>query len=217
MDHRGGVYRLPDGRMWLSDYVTYSAYGEGAKPIITLVQENSARPECWELWHEGENGEKIWRFYQEIGEVGGIVFDDESYAKRVLEWPAPDGWLDVDMIALDPANGIYEEEDPCGPWKVVSTNEYRTVEEQLAEDMTFICRVDYIGLPYPIVCAEHRVYGDLYLRCDAGNPGECFGDIEIISRRETDFGGMYGASAGQHHFGHWKQHEQRLLGRTRCH
>lgn len=189
---RGGIYRLTNSCLLLADQVTYSAYGEGAKPVITLAQENLARTECWELWYEGEHGEKIWRYYQKIGEVGGIVFDDTSYAQRIYEWPAPDGWLDVDILPLDPANGIYEEIDPCGPWKVVSTNEYRMVEEQLTEDMTFISRVKYSDISYPFTLAEHNLYGDLYLRCDSGNPGECFEDIEIISRRETDFYGMDG-------------------------
>lgn len=189
---RNGIYRLTDSCLLLSDEVTYSAYGEGAKPVITLVQENTARAKYWELWHEGENGEKIWKFHQKIGEVGGIIFDDESYAQRIYEWPAPDGWLDVDIVALDPANGIFEEIDPCGPWKVVNTEEYLTVEKQLTEDMTFISRVEYSDISYPFTLAEHNLYGDLYLRCDAGNPGKIFGDIEIIARRETDYYGMDG-------------------------
>ena len=189
---RGGVYRLIDSCLLLSDGVTYSAYGEGAKPVITLVQENTALDEYWALWYEGENGEKIWKFHQKIGEVGGIIFDDTSYAQRIYEWPTPSGWLALDILALDPANGIFEEIDPCGPWKVVSTGEYRTIEEQLTKDMTFISRVEYSDISYPFTLAEHNLYGDLYLRCDAGNPGKIFGDIEIIARRETDYYGMDG-------------------------
>ena len=58
--------------------------------------------------------------------------------------------------------------------------------------MTFISRVEYSDISYPFTLAEHNLYGDLYLRCDIGNPGACFEDIEIIARRETDYYGMDG-------------------------
>lgn len=181
---RGGVYRLLGERLNLSDGVTYSAYGEGAKPVITLSQENSARVECWELYHEGANGEKIWRFYQDLGEVGGVIFDDETYAARVYELPTAEGWMALDFLNLDPSHGIYDENDPCGFWKVVTTGIYPTVEEALTEDMTFVTRVDLTDVSFPCSFAEYRIYGGLYLRCDSGNPGEIFSSINIISRRE---------------------------------
>ena len=59
---RGGIYRLTENCIRLISNVTYSAYGEGSKPVLTIAQENSAQPEYWELWQEGENGEKIWRY-----------------------------------------------------------------------------------------------------------------------------------------------------------
>jgi len=181
---RGGVYRLLGDRLNLADGVTYSAYGEGAKPVITLSQENSARAECWELYYEGANGEKIWKFYQDLGEVGGVIFDDETYAARVYELPTTDGWMALDVLNLDPANGIYDPNDPCGFWKVVTTGTYPTIEEALTEDMTFVTRVDLTDVSFPTGFGEWRVYGGLYLRCDSGNPGELFSSINIISRRE---------------------------------
>jgi len=187
---RDGVYRLLDDRLRLADGVTYSAYGEGAKPVITLSQENSARAECWELYYEGESGEKIWKFYQDLGEVGGVIFDDETYAARVYELPTAEGWMALDVLTLDPANGIYDENDPCGFWKVVTKGIYPTVEEALTEDMTFVSRVDLTEVRFPSNFAEWRVYGGLYLRCDSGNPGELYSSIEIISRRETPDYGM---------------------------
>ena len=187
---RGGVYRLLGDRLNLADGVTYSAYGEGAKPVITLSQENSARAECWELYYEGESGEKIWKFYQDLGEVGGVIFDDETYAARVYELPTAEGWMALDVLTLDPANGIYDENDPCGFWKVVTKGIYPTVEEALTEDMTFVSRVDLTEVRFPSSFAEWRVYGGLYLRCDSGNPGELYSSIEIISRRETPDYGM---------------------------
>ena len=187
---RGGVYRLLDDRLRLADGVTYSAYGEGAKPVITLSQENSARAECWKLYYEGENGEKIWKFYQDLGEVGGVIFDDETYAARVYELPTTEGWMALDFLTLDPANGIYDENDPMGFWDIVCTGTYPTVEEALTKDMTFVSRVDLTEVRFPSNFGEWRVYGGLYLRCDSGNPGELYSSIEIISRRETPDYGM---------------------------
>lgn len=185
---RGGVYRLTREAIKLTSNVTYSAYGEGEKPVITLAQENSARPECWELYYEGKDGEKIWRYYQEVGEVGGIVFDDTSYAKRILEWPTPEGWLALDIQMMDPAGGVCAKGDPYSLWDLVSMGEYRTVEENLTEDLTYICRVDLSDLTYPVDFGAEFRAGDLYLRCDAGNPGECFADIEIIALYQDEWG-----------------------------
>ncbi len=182
---RGGTYRLSNGYLTLSENVTYSAYGEGPKPVITLSDENSARPECWELWHEGEQGERIWKYYRQVGDVGGIVFDDSAYAKRILEWPTPNGWLALNEIALDPVNGVYGPADPSQTVTYASAGEYREVNDQLTEDLTYLSRVGIDSLTYPVdFCNDYGTKcfpGDLYLRCDAGNPGECFTDIEIMA------------------------------------
>lgn len=184
---RGGVYRLIGEGLQLISNVTYSAYGEGAKPVITLSQENSAQNECWELYSEGENGEKIWHYYKQTGDVGGIVFDDSSYAKRILEWPTPDGWLAVDMLPMDPVNGVCAPEDPGTNISVKSAGEYRTIEQQLTENLTYLCRTDIAGMSYPIEFVVDFPRGDLYLRCDEGNPGELFSDIEIIAVQPTRY------------------------------
>ena len=189
---RGGIYRLTENCIRLISNVTYSAYGEGAKPVLTIAQENSAQPEYWELWQEGENGEKIWRYHQALSDVGGIVLDDTAYAKRVLEWPTPDGWLAVDVLPMDPVNGLCAPEDPCTNISIKSAGEYRSVAEQLTEDLTYLSRVDLTGFSYPMDFYQNYRTGDLYLRCDAGNPGDCFDDIEIMSIQISSHGDIYG-------------------------
>ena len=111
---RGGTYRLTDEPLQLFTQVTYSAYGEGEKPVITLVPEDSARKECWRLWYEGENGEKIWHYYRQVADVGGVVLNDETYAKRILEWPTPYGWLALDIDWVDIERCVAE--DFVGNW-----------------------------------------------------------------------------------------------------
>ncbi len=173
----------------LIDDVTYSAYGEGEKPVFTLSMENSARQECWQLYREGENGEKIWKYYKLLGDVGGITFDNSSGVKRVWEVPSPKGWIAADVVRFDPVNGIYNPDNGTGSlswWK--NTGEYRTVEENLTEDMTYISRVDITGITYPCDFASEYREGELYLRCDAGNPGLLCESIEIAAMGS----GIYG-------------------------
>ena len=174
---RGQVHRTPSwGLVTNADNVTYSAYGEGEKPILTVVQENSAREECWQLWHEGSNGEKIWQYYQEVGDVAGIVFDDESYAKRIYEWPTKSGqWNTLDIHWFDPAGGD-EHEDSISPAHLTDTGEPSVIEEVLAEDLTYVSRVKE---PYRL-SSYNGGKGPLYLRCDKGNPGTLYQDIEVI-------------------------------------
>ncbi|WP_458408129.1 hypothetical protein [Anaerotignum sp.] len=200
---RGGTYTIDTEPILAVSNVTYSAYGEGPKPIITLAQENSAQAKCWELYYDGKNGEKIWKYYQEVGEVCGVVFDDTSYAKRVLEWPTPDGWLALDIENMDPANGVWSSEDPCGLFKLNSAEEYRTVNEQLTDDLTYLCRVDLSGLSYPIDFGLDYRTGDLYLRCDDGNPGECFSDVAIIALQEDEWGNTYDSLIDGAHADGW--------------
>lgn len=178
---RGEMYRSPESALPILTEVTYSAYGEGSKPVLTRVPENSAKPEYWSLYYEGEDGTKIWQYHEDLGDVAGIVFDDQSYAQRVLEWPTPDGFLAVEIQQMDPAHGISAQEDPSSPVKVVSAEEYRAVEENLPEDMNYISRIDITGLQYPFETTEEFRSGPLFLRCDKGNPGECYQDIEILS------------------------------------
>lgn len=201
---RGGVYPLQSKTVLMISKVTYSAYGEGAKPVITLAQENSARTECWELWQEGKNGEKIWRYYEPLAQVSGVIFDDTTYATPVFEWPTAEGWLALDIKEMDPANGICAPEDPCSSYWVTSAGEYRTVEEQLTEDLTYLWRVDLEGASYPIdLSAEAYSAGELLLRCDGGNPGECYDHIAVTSLQRDEWGDIYDSLFDGNHADGW--------------
>ncbi|MBQ8923870.1 MAG: hypothetical protein IJ053_03655 [Lachnospiraceae bacterium] len=192
---RSQEYRLTEGSIDVTSYVTYSAYGEGRKPIFNCSMDNSAEEDLWELYYEGDDGNKIWKYSKELQDVGGIVFDDESYAKRIYEWPTPDGWLALDVVDRDPSRGnegIYATINT----DLFSTGEYRSVEDNLPEDMTYISRVDIGDCEYPINFAggyyDEDLIGDLYLRCDAGNPGILFDDIEILSNPYGTNGNAFG-------------------------
>ena len=184
---RGGTYPVVNRPLMLWDQVTYSAYGEGPKPVLTMAQENSAREECWELYYEGENGEKIWRYYRQVGDVGTVIFDDATYARRILEWPTPKGWLALDIQEKDPAHGDPAIGDVCGRWQMQSAKAFRTVEEQLTENMTYVSRSPLDEFKkYPFDNDQGLRVGDLYLRHDQGNPGACYDDIKVIAVQPAD-------------------------------
>ena len=67
---RGGVFR---GNLWGQTGVTYSAYGEGAKPIINGSPENYSQPDKW----KPTEYENLW-VYDEVfdRDCGLIVFND---------------------------------------------------------------------------------------------------------------------------------------------
>ena len=67
---RGDIWR---GKALIAQNgVTYSAYGEGAKPGIYGSPENGADPSKWSLMEGTDN---IWVFYKEIMDCGDIVLD----------------------------------------------------------------------------------------------------------------------------------------------
>ena len=65
---RGGVYR---GHICARSGVTYSAYGEGAKPIINGSFKNYADPALWEK----TDFENVWRCTEPLNNVGIVALD----------------------------------------------------------------------------------------------------------------------------------------------
>lgn len=154
--------------------VTYTAYGEGDKPNLYGSPENGAGSEKWTLHSEGANGEKIWVFYRNMLDVGAIVLDNGLvYGDKVLA-----GW---DGTQYRPLN---------------DTQARFSIAEQLTEDLQFFSKSDSL-LPEEgeIHLAGHTTAngeqlalateGPLYLRCDEGNPGTLYGEIQFISPLPT--------------------------------
>ena len=69
---RGETFR---GKMLAKEGVTYSAYGEGAKPIIMLSPENGAGEEKWTLV---EGTTDIYKYHIEMNDLGGVVCMDKD-------------------------------------------------------------------------------------------------------------------------------------------
>ena len=149
--------------------VTYSAYGQGPKPRLYGAKEDGVGAEKWTLYHEGENGEKIWKFYRDMRETGGVIFNGgDSWAGRVYGW-----WV--------AGSGYMQIDDTTKPF---------TPEACLTEDLTMCCVIDYSGVSYPISVYSLRRTGGLYLRCDAGNPGALYDEVEFEA---TDTESVHGS------------------------
>jgi hypothetical protein len=165
---RGGIWReamFPDNLRG-TEGLTISAYGEGEKPRLYGSPENGTGADKWVLFYEGDNGEKIWKFYREMPDISVIVMNDgETYAKR--DTPFWTGTEFVDMLDF--------------------SRSY-VVEEQL-QDMEFFTRLAYASTPvdrthlyiagYDQDGFDVFIEGPLYLRSDAGNPGELYSSIEF--------------------------------------
>ncbi|MBE6704490.1 MAG: right-handed parallel beta-helix repeat-containing protein [Ruminococcaceae bacterium] len=82
---RGDLFR---GSVKLKTGVTYSAYGKGEKPVITSSICNCAEPSLWKK----TDVPFVWEYTETIEEdVGHIVFDDTSYARKIIRSAEADG------------------------------------------------------------------------------------------------------------------------------
>ncbi len=154
---RGGLWRGSIS-CWGVDGVTYSAYGKGEKPKIYGSPENGAGANKWSLWYN-KKGVKIWKFYKDISDCGGIVLNDgKSYATRVFSY-----W-----------NGKQS----------VSCKDYKTkfnIASELEFDLQFYSTFDMSKYQIPYGAHDVDSNGPIYLRCDKGNPGALYKTIEFQS------------------------------------
>lgn len=172
---RGGVWR--NTTVETKEGVTYSAYGEGAKPRICASLENGGDPALWSLWWEGENGEKIWLYHRDMPDCGAIVLNEEIVAQKVLGY-----WSGTEFLHyIGPANWTPDDFDMEEQLSQASFD----VTAELTENLTFFSQADSTlpdTLPVFLTGWEwdgNIPVGELYFRCDEGNPGELYGSIEF--------------------------------------
>ena len=152
---RGDIFR---GVVFGREGVAYSAYGDGDKPRIYASPENGADGDKWSLWYD-EDGVKIWRFHRALQDCGGIVFNEgERWAFRVYSY-----W-----------NGK----------KAVCATDYATefdIISGLKYDLQFYCGYpeSIASRKLPFSANDYDLHGELYLRCDEGNPGDIYNSIEF--------------------------------------
>ena len=165
---RGGVWR---GVLRCAAGVTYSAYGEGPKPAIYASNENSSNSQ---YWAQVEGTSNLWVYYRDVTDIGAIVLDDSAIAKKHnVYWDGsryvdyPNGYIPFDMtVSLE------------------EYGQYRTMDPYALADLEFYCEI--------VRSSDQRNpmdKGKLYLRCDAGNPGEVYRSIEFVGEEKSLFEG----------------------------
>ena len=144
--------------------ITYSAYGEGAKPAIYGSPENGAASEKWSLLEGTDN---IWVFYKEIMDCGDIVLDGNmDIADKAPVW-----WTGSRYVK----NEFQDDYET-----MLAKPDFDPTCDM--ENLQYFNDIDYsdLGTQHPIYVYEHaNRKGTLYLRCDEGNPGELYASIEF--------------------------------------
>ncbi len=144
--------------------ITYGAYGEGDKPKFYGWIENLADPT---LWEETDSEHHIWKYTKGISDPGTLVFNEgEKHSRKLIP-----SYRNMQFVC---------REDETKPF--VMANEMK-------EDLDLFWYFDKIltrrpskGEDFPIPDVGAESYGDLYLRCDGGNPGDVFESIEAITK-----------------------------------
>ncbi len=164
---RGGVWR---GNFVTAEGVTYSAYGEGDKPAIYGSPENGSGAEKWTLLEGTDN---IWVFYKELQDCGGILLDGKTVAQKYAPFWNIDAekWLD------------FNEKESCTIAEALSAPEF---DVKTLGNLRFFNALEDITEGFPGHC-----WGSLYLRCDAGNPGEIYDTIEFFTSIDGNGRGVH--------------------------
>lgn len=145
--------------------VTYGAYGEGEKPKFYGWERSLDDPALWELTDAEHH---IWKWGEPILDCGTLVFNDgEAHCRKLIP-----SYRDGQFVCRD---------DESRPFVMAA---------EMAHDLDIFCRYDATlstkptkGEDFPIPDLNDDARGELYLRCDRGNPAEVFHSIEALPRR----------------------------------
>ncbi len=159
---RGDLFR---GMVKTKPGVTYCAYGEGPKPKLYGWDKSLDDPKLWTLVDKEHN---IWKLNELILDCGTLVFNDgEKHCRKLIP-----SYINGEFFCRD------DEKRP-----LIMANE-------MTQDLDLFCKYDgktttepSKGENFPIPVMDMDALGELYLRCDKGNPAEVFGEIEAIPRR----------------------------------
>lgn len=157
---RGDLFR---GALLAQEGITYGAYGEGEKPKLFGWIEDLADPKLWE-----EVSPRIWHYKKKILDCGTLVFNEgEAHCRKLI--PSYRG-----------GQFVCREDE---------SREF-IMEREMTQDLDLFCRYDEVctqkpskGEDFPVPQVGRDSFGDLYLRCDGGNPGAVYASIEALPGR----------------------------------
>lgn len=159
---RGDLFR---GFVQTRAGVSYGAYGVGEKPKFHGGHKDLADPCLWELYDEKHS---IWRLKEPILDCGTLVFDHGSAHSRKL---IP-SYIGGKFVCREDESRDFD------------------MSKEMTLDLDLFCPYDERltdkpskGQNFPIPKLDDESLGELYLRCDKGNPAEVFDSIEALPRQ----------------------------------
>ncbi|MBP3570114.1 MAG: hypothetical protein J6K04_13240 [Lachnospiraceae bacterium] len=170
---RGDIWRMDMPRCY-TKYVTYSAYGEGAKPAFYGSAENATGAEHWSLMEGTDN---IWIYDKPVRDSGTVVYNDgEVVVQKHLMYFNGTEYTEAytDDVPLDltkmPNNTFVV---------LLDLVEHAKNPDNYLNGTNLLIYDDMPGV----------TGGPLYVRCDEGNPGALYESIEISEGKNFEFGG----------------------------
>ncbi|MBQ8551965.1 MAG: hypothetical protein IJ428_04020 [Clostridia bacterium] len=159
---RGDLFR---GMVATKPGVSYGAYGTGEKPKLYGWDKNLADPALWEL-HDAEH--HIWKLTEKILDPGTLVFNDgEAWSIKLIP-----SYINGRFVCRNDESKLFD------------------MSCEMVRDLDIYWHFDAIltdrpskGQNFLIPDMTPKSLGDLYLRCDRGNPGGAFRSIEAPTRR----------------------------------
>lgn len=159
---RGDLFR---GSVIARGGVSYGAYGSGEKPKLYGWDKDLASPELWSLF-DGEHN--IWKLSEPILDPGTLVFNEgEAHSIKLIP-----SYINGRFVCRDDSEKEFD------------------MRAEMKRDLDLYWHFDSIltenpskGESFPIPDMTERSLGELYLRCDKGNPGAVFSSIEALTRR----------------------------------
>jgi len=158
---RGDLFR---GSVTVKTGVSYGAYGTGEKPKFYGWIEDLAAPDLWEIEDKEHN---IWKYVKKISDPGTLVFNHgEAHSRKLIP-----SYVNLQFVCRDDESRVFE------------------MKNEMTKDLdifwkfdTWLNRSPSHNLTTPIPLMRNDSMGELYVRCDRGNPGEVFDSIEAIAR-----------------------------------
>ena len=171
---RGSVWRAMEmpWPMIETEGLTFSAYGEGAKPCFYGSPENGSGADKWELYYSDAEGKKVWKYYQDMTEIGSVVLNGTDIVRRDLPWWDGSVYQEMDEVHFDIKNEVYDVTLHLPDMWCFPAHDYTQPMDWDDSSSVYEGWNDY-GMVYRTA--------PLYFRCDAGNPGELYEQIEFIA------------------------------------
>ena len=159
---RGDIFR---GFIKAQSGVSYGAYGEGEKPRLYGWDKSLADESLWELYDAEKN---IWKLSEPILDCGTLVFDGgERHSRKLIP-----SYKNSRFVCRDDETREFD------------------MREEMTADLDIVCfyterltERESKGENFPIPVIDDRSFGELYLRCDGGNPAKVFKEIEALPKR----------------------------------